>query len=264
MIFLLKKIVSQFLLPLPFGLLLSSLGLFLLWFTKRQRTGKALVTVGLCTLGLLSYEPISDAILAPLIYKYGPYKAGSQTGGELFLKKRHKIKYVVVLGGGHSPDPEIPLTNRLSDAALKRLLEGIRIYRENPGSKLLLSGGGAYTAIPEARVAQDVAIFIGVDRDDIILEPDSRDTKDQARLLRPMIGKEPFVLVTSALHLPRAMALFRRQGMDPIPGPADMPSLKKGELPPRRFFPQAEALDKSSQAIHEYLGLVWARLRGQI
>jgi uncharacterized SAM-binding protein YcdF (DUF218 family) len=263
MIFLFKKMVSPFLLPLPFGLLLSFLGLLLLWFTKRQRTGKTLVTVGLCTLGLLSYEPISDALLAPLIYKYGPYEAGSRTR-DLSLEKIDKVRYVVVLGGGHGADSQIPLTSHLSDPGLKRLLEGIRIYRENPGSKLLLSGGRGYRAIPEARVAQDVAIFLGVDKDDIILEPDSMDTKDQARLLKPMIGKDPFVLVTSALHLPRAMALFRKQGMDPIPGPAEIPSREKGELAPRRFFPQPEALDKSSQAIHEYVGLVWARLRGQI
>ena len=263
MLFLFKKIVTPFFLPLPFFLLISFLGLFLLWFTRRQRTGKALVTVGMCALALLSYGPISDALLAPLEYKFEPYKAENYSR-DLSLKKGDKVKYVVVLGGGHSADPGIPVTSRLSDPSLKRLLEGIRIYRENPGSKLVLSGRGAFSSIPEARVAHDVARFLGVNEGDIILEPNSRDTKDQARLIRSIVGEDRFVLVTSALHLPRSMALFRKLGMDPIPGPAEVPPKQKRGLTPRSFFPQTEALDRSSRAIHEYLGLIWARLRGQI
>ncbi len=263
MLFLFKKIVTPFFLPLPLGLLISLVGLFLLWFTKRQRTGRIMATLGVCALVFLSYEPISDLLEAPLVYKFGPYKA-EKYSGELSLKKGERVRYVVVLGGGQSADPATPLTGHLSDPALNRLLEGIRIYRENPGSKLLLSGGGAYRTIPEAEVAHDVARFLGVDEGDIILEPNSRDTKDQARLVKSLVGNEPFVLVTSALHFPRAMALFRKMGMDPIPGPAEVPSKQKGGLTPLSFFPQPEALDRSSRAIHEYLGLIWARMRGQI
>ena len=263
MIFLFKKIVSPFFLPLPFGLIISFLGLILLWFTRRQRTGKIIITIGMCTLALLSYEPISDALLAPLVHKFEPYKAQTYPG-ESSLKQRDRVRYVVVLGGGHDADPEIPITSHLTDPALKRLLEGIRIYRLNPGSKLLLSGGGGFRLIPEAKVAHDVARFIGVDEGDIILEPNSKDTKDQARLIRSIVGRDRFVLVTSALHLPRSMALFRKLGMEPIPGPAEVPSRQKRRLAPQSFFPQPEALDRSTQAIHEYLGLIWARLRGQI
>jgi len=263
MLFLFKKIVTPFFLPLPLGLLISFLGLFLLWFTKRQRTGKVLVTVGMCTVALLSYGPISGALLAPLEHQFEPFKTENYARN-LLPNKGDSIKYVVVLGGGHSDDPEVPVTSRLSDPALKRLLEGIRIFRENPGSKLVLSGRGAFSHLPEATVMAEVAAFIGVDGDDVILEPESDDTKDQARLIRFIVGKDRFVLVTSALHLPRAMALFRKMGMDPIPGPAEISSQEKRKLTPQSFFPQPVALSRSSRAIHEYLGLIWARLRGQI
>jgi len=217
----------------------------------------------MCTLALLSYKPISDALLAPLEHQFKPYKTES-SATNLLPNKGDSIKYVVVLGGGHSDDPEVPVTSRLSDPTLKRLLEGIRIFRENPDSKLILSGRGAFSRLPEATVMAEVAAFIGVDPDHVILEPESDDTKDQARLIGSIVGKDRFVLVTSAFHLPRAMALFRKMGMDPIPGPAEIPSRKKKGLTPGSFFPQPGRLSRSSHAIHEYLGLIWARLRGQI
>lgn len=263
MMFLFKKIVSPFFLPLPFCLMISFLGLLILWFTKKQRGGKILITIGMGALALLSYEPISDALLSPLEHKFDPYKAENYPQDSL-LKQGGEVKYVVVLGGGHNARPDTPITGHLPDVSLKRLLEGIRIYRENPGSKLLLSGGAAFKPISEAEVARDVARFIGVDERDIILETRSKDTKDQAKLIRSMVGRDRFVLVTSALHMPRSIALFKKLGMKPIPGPAEVSSKKKGGLAPRSFFPQVKALDRSSRAIHEYLGLIWARLKGQI
>ncbi len=104
MLFLFKKIVTPFFLPLPLGLLISFLGLYFLWFTKRQRTGTVLVTVGMCTVALLSYEPISGALLAPLEHQFEPYKTESPARN-LLPNKGDNIKYVVVLGGGPNDDP---------------------------------------------------------------------------------------------------------------------------------------------------------------
>jgi uncharacterized SAM-binding protein YcdF (DUF218 family) len=79
-----------------------------------------------------------------------------------------------------------------------------------------------------------------------------------------MIGREKFFLVTSAAHMPRSMALFKKRGMQPIPAPADFraPNTQSSGLV--RFFPGVWSLGQSQIALHEYLGLVWAWLRGAI
>ena len=159
--FFLKKIIAPFFLPLPFCLLLSFLGLFLLWRGRMKTTGKVLVTVGLVLLTVFSYPPVSRMINAPL---NGRYEAFSDRSGDDEIPENGKrVEYVVVLGGGHNSHPSIPVPGRLYGDSLIRLLEGIRVYRLNPGSRLVLSGGGAYDPVPEARGMADVARFLGVD-----------------------------------------------------------------------------------------------------
>ena len=260
--FLLKKIIGSLLLPLPSCLLISFLGLFLLWRGKRELTGKVLVTIGLVALTILSYGPVSRALNAPLDCGFDAYKTNS--GSQRVVKTEERAKYVVVLAGGHNSDPSIPISSRLYCHPLIRLMEGIRVFRKNPGSKLVLSGCGAFDPVPEAYVMADVARFLGIPKKDIILESGSNDTKDQARLIKQIVGSQPFVLVTSAIHMPRSMALFKKQGMYPVPAPAGQTARARQFLTPGSFFPNSTALENSSSALHEYLGLIWAKLRGQI
>jgi len=260
--FLLKKILGSLLLPLPLCLLVSFLGLFLLWRGKRELTGKVLVTIGLVALTILSYGPVSRALNATLDCRFEVYKTNS--GSQRAVKTGKRVKYIVVLAGGHNSDPSIPISGRLYCHPLIRLMEGIRVFRQNPGSRLVLSGCGAFDPVPEANVLADVARFLGIDKKDMILESGSYDTKDQARLIKQIVGSQPFVLVTSAIHMPRSMALFRKQGMYPIPAPAGQTARARQSLTPGSFFPNSTSLENSSNAFHEYLGLIWARLRGQI
>ena len=260
--FILKKIIGSLALPLPLCLLISFFGLFLLWRGRRELTGKILVTIGLVSLTLLSYNPVSRALNAPLQGSFNAYMTSKASVSA--IKETGKVKYVVVLGGGHNSDPLIPVTGRLSSHSLFRLMEGIRVFRQNPGSKLVLSGCGAFDPVPEAHSMADVAMFLGIDRDDMILESRSNDTKDQARRVHTIVGNQPFALVTSAIHMPRSVALFRKQGMNPIPAPAGPTTDTKQVLRPAWFFPNPDALEDASCAAHEYLGLIWAKLRGQI
>jgi uncharacterized SAM-binding protein YcdF (DUF218 family) len=251
--FLFKKIVSQCFFPLTFCLGPCFLGLVFLWFTRRQKAGKILVTCGVGLLTLLSYDPVANALLGPLERRFDAYKPGSARAP----------KYVVVLGGGHHSDPRLPATSQIGDETLKRLLEGIRIHRATPGSKLVLSGGSWLDPVPDARVMAEVAKAIGVKESDIIVEDKSKDTRDEAVLLKTLLGTNPFVLVTSAAHLPRSMAFFRKEGMEPIPAAADHLAVSE-PISPGSFFPQAGALRKSERAVYEYLGSAWARLRGEL
>ncbi len=256
--FLLKKIVAPFLFPVPLSILFSLAGLFLLFFTRRRRTGKILVAVGVLIFALLSFGQISSKIIDPLEQQYSAYSPA------LSQIESDPVAYVVVLGGGHVTDPTLPVTSQLSSPSLIRLVEGIRVYRKNPGSKMIVSGGRVFDPLPEAKTLAAAAQVLGMKGDDIIMESDSKDTKDQALLIKKIVGENRFVLVTSASHMPRAMALFRKVGMDPIPAPAGHVLKQKRQLSPGQFFPSAVSLQKSERAVHEYLGILWARLRGQI
>jgi len=253
--FLFKKIVAPLFFPVTLALVILICGLILLILTRRQKTGKILIFIGVIFFGMLSYGAVSDVLLRPLEYQYPSL---------LSLQNIRNVKWIVVLGGGHVSDPKLPITSQLSEVSLVRLVEGIRLYRELTKSKLILSGGNAFRRIPEARVMADVAIAIGVRQGDLILEELSKDTEDEACLIQEIVGQERFILVTSASHMPRSMALFKRLGMRPIPAPTDF-SLKETQgLSPTRFYPRAENLYKVERAFHEYLGLAWAKLRGKI
>jgi len=253
--FLFKKIVAPLFFPLSLCLEILLVGIFLLWFTRRQKAGKIFVTIGIVALTALSYRAASEIFLRPLEYKYPPLTDVSAISD---------IKWVVVLSGGHSPDSNLPITGQLSDASLVRLAESIRIHRELPQSKLILSGGAVFSTITEAKVMADVAIVLGVDAKNLILESESKDTKDQARLIQNIVGDNRFILVTSASHMPRSMALFQKKGMCPIPAPIGHRIIEKQKLTPAMFFPSADSIEKMERVFYEYLGLAWARLRGQI
>ena len=253
--FLLKKIISPLFLPIPLCLEILLIGLVLLWFTRRQRAGKIIVSLGVILLATLSYDAIPNNLLRPLEYKYPPL---------LKLEGVHNIKWIVVLGGGHQSDPSIPSTSQLSDASIARLVEGIRLHKMLPGSKLILSGGGAFDPVPDAEILQDCALAIGVRKNNLILESVSKDTKDEARLIEEIVGNDSFVLVTSASHMPRSMALFEKRGMHPIPAPTEHLAKESQKISPGMFFPSADGLKKAERVFHEYLGLAWAKIRGQI
>lgn len=253
--FLFKKIVAPLFFPLSLCLEILLVGIFLLWFTRRQKAGKIIVSIGVVLLIALSYGTASEMLLRPLENKYPPLTDISAISD---------IKWVVVLSGGHSPDPNLPVTGQLSDASLVRLAEGIRIHRELPQSKLILSGGAVFSTITEAKVMADVAIALGVDAKKLVLESEAKDTKDQARLIQNIVGENRFILVTSASHMPRSMALFQKKGMRPMPAPIGHRIIEKQKLTPAMFFPSAARIGKMERAFYEYLGLAWAKLRGQI
>ncbi len=257
--FLLKKTLAPFFLPVALCLEFLALGLVLLWFTRKQRAAKALLTAGALLLAAFSHSGLADALLAPLEYRYPALldPARPAEGGA------PPVRWILVLGGGHAFDPELPVTSRLTGSSLVRLIEGIRIHRRLPGSKLILFGGRIYGPVSEAESMAELAAELGVDANDIVLESSSWDTKDQAAIAPRLVGEERFILVTSAAHMPRAVALFRKQGLRPIPAPTGHWSSPHPSLGLAGFFPTASVLWRSERALHEYLGSAWAWLRGQ-
>jgi uncharacterized SAM-binding protein YcdF (DUF218 family) len=107
----------------------------------------------------------------------------------------------------------------------RRVMLGVALYRDGTAPLIVLSGGGP-GPVAEAAAMHDLALDAGVPAAALLVEPDSRDTLDNAintaRLLKAA-GKSRIVLVTDRLHLPRAALLFRRAGLD-IAGVAGVPA----------------------------------------
>jgi uncharacterized SAM-binding protein YcdF (DUF218 family) len=243
---LLKKLVSYFLLPFPLVLLLLLAGTWLLWFTRKQRTGKVLVTAGVFIILVASWS-VTSGWLSAALERSRPLANVADAAG---------ARWVVVLGSGYSTSAGVPPNGRLDGAGLERLVEGVRLVRAIAGSKLVVSGGPIYGGVSQAEVMAEVALSLGTPRADIVLEARSDDTQDEARFVHEIVGADRFVLVTSVIHMRRSLALFEKQGMKPIPAPA-------GFWPNQRsWFPTSGNLVRADHADHEYLGMLWSLLRG--
>ncbi|MEJ2673082.1 MAG: ElyC/SanA/YdcF family protein, partial [Deltaproteobacteria bacterium] len=173
-------------------------------------------------------------------------------------------RWIVVLGGGVVSDPRLPVSSQVSDPTLSRVVEGVRLYRAIPGSRLLLAGGSVFDPVPEADIMAKLAGLMGVRLQDISRERNSRNTEQQAAALAQIIGDKPFFLVTSAAHMPRAVNLLKKHGLKPIPAPTDYRVKQVRGPDPGKFFPGAGSLRQVETAWHEYLGLAWAWLWGLI
>ena len=256
--FLFKKIISQFFDPLSLVTILLFAGLALLFFTSRQRAGRFLILISTIILVFSSYNATANLITGPLLNRYASIEQTELSSPE------NLPEFVVVLGGGGSSNPDLPLMSRIGYTTLARLMEGIRIHKMFPHSKLILSGGSSPEHESSARLMSLVAEAIGIDHKDIIIESTSRDTKDEARIISAIIGDRSFYLVTSETHMPRSLALFKKHGSSPIPSPVQ--SLNKGLYmeKPNPLFPSSINIRKTEIALHEYLGMIWGEMRGQI
>ena len=139
---------------------------------------------------------------------------------------------IVVLGSGFRTDKTLPPNDRLSANGIVRLTEAIRLASLLPSARLIVSDG-----VGQGESLAQTAMILGVPRERITLEARSNDTSDEAALLPPLVGKEPFLLVTSAAHMRRALALCRRQGLNPIAAATDFTRASvewtAGDLVPR-------------------------------
>ncbi|MBN1418716.1 MAG: envelope biogenesis factor ElyC [Planctomycetes bacterium] len=250
---LVRKLLSGLLLPLPLAIEILLLGLFLLWFTKRQRTGKLVVTFGVILLGAAGHYDAASSVLRPLERAYPPLTVDAST----------PRTWIVVLGGGHIADPALPPTSQIGGASLARIVEAVRIQHQMPGVRLLLSGGTSGDPKSDAQVMAEVARAIGVPDEAIVLEEASLDTEEQAETIEAIVGTEPFVLVTSASHMRRAMALFEKRGMKPVAAPAGHLAQDRQETGRDAFLPGFRGIRNGETAVHEYIGLLWAKIRGR-
>lgn len=244
------------LLSLPLSSLLILMGAGILLSKKYPRLGKTLWAGAFLTLYIFSLSPVANALLRPLEARFKPLDES------LFLD----IDYVAVLGAGLLDLSWLGLESAPSKTSLKRLVGGIVLYRKLPGSKLVLSGGSGDPAkeyLVEAEAMKRVAMSLGVPPEDIVVEDRSRNTLQSVELLKPAFDGKKVILVTSAFHMGRALAMFKKSGIDVIPAPGDYVS-QDIDVNFYSLIPKVGSLGKSSTAIYEHLCLSWYSLKGVI
>lgn len=243
--FYIKKFVTFFVEPFGFVLALFTLGLYFL-FTDKRSYAKPFLLLSFAFLLLFSYEPFSNYLVKNLEDNYPKYVYEDD------------IKYIHVLGSGHNTDESQPLSSNIGSSGIKRVLEGVIIHKQTPGSKLVFTGYEGNTDVANAVMNAKLAASLGVEERNMIINPNPKDTKEEALFLRSILSDEKFVLVTSATHMPRAIKLFESLGLTPIAAPTDF---RKKEHTGYLNAPDIGSLQNSKIAIHEYLGMLWGIIK---
>ncbi len=198
-----------------------------------------------------SYPPVANTLLYSL-----------ESNIPTLHKAPENIKYIYVLGGGHHTDENLPITSQVVDTSVVRLNEGIRLYHQlNEEASIIVSGySGLFDPTAHAVMQEKLALALGVKKENIILRPEPRDTQEESRAAKELVGGAPFILVTSASHMTRSLNFFKNEGLDPIPAPTN--HLASIQHPNYLVFFSSDALEKSRIVFHELLGLVWQKLKG--
>jgi uncharacterized SAM-binding protein YcdF (DUF218 family) len=97
----------------------------------------------------------------------------------------------------------------------------------------------------------------------MLIERDSRNTVESVNALRRFVGDKSIILVTSAYHMKRAVAMFKKMGMNVVPAPTDYMSEQK-KVSIYSLIPKANHLLTSSTAFYEYISFIWYRVNGKV
>ena len=176
---------------------------------------------------------------------------------------------IVVLGGGVEGPAPPRITVELSDAA-DRVLHAARLYRAGKAPVVVISGGAIPwlgSDIPEAESMQTLLEEWGVPAASTISESISGNTHDNAVLTKRLLvehGLRRVLLVTSAMHMRRALATFASAGVDAVPAATDFTVTYRDRCTVIDFLPDAKALSHTTDAIKEYIGYAYYRWEGWI
>ncbi len=228
------KIATNSLLPSTFILIFIILGSFLFMFKKRT-SGRIFIALGVIFYFLFSITPVSDFLLRPLEVKYKPLT---------FEDMQEANKIVLLLGG--------------REANVLRGSEVLRISHLTEHKKTIIISGTdpLLPTSTEAWAVRNFFIHRGVPEDSIIIEGESRNTRENVMNVVKIVEEKPFFLVTSAYHMDRSIREFNRLGASPLPAPADF-KRKGKDYNVLDFFPDSQNLKRSDIAFHEYFGTLY-------
>lgn len=260
MFFFLSKLLPLFVYPLGLACLCLAGALLLL---ALRRLGWAAVAVAMALVLLLGGGNawVANQLVKSLEWRYIP------------AAQLPPAEAIVVLGGGIKP-PIFPRPWVDFAEAGDRVIHGIRLYQAGKAPLLVLSGGRVdRRSPPESVDMAAIATALGVPAEAILQDRKSLNTFQNAIHVRQLLAPKDIrriLLVTSAMHMPRALAVFRRQGFDPVAAATDFLVAETelatvGNTTGERLLlliPQSDALENLTKALKEYIGIAVYRLRG--
>ena len=249
------KLVKYALYPLSWVLLLMSLTtvLLLLPMTPRRLRWARIGSIG----GLILLFIVSSPMIArPLL---GSLEAWHATP----LLKGARYDAIVVLAGGLLQPGTLRPTADLSSYSRNRTTCGVDLYQQGLAPKLVFTGGSGNPfkeALKDAPEMKRWAERLGVPKEAMLIEELSRTTYENATETKRLLGPGSILLVTSASHLPRATALFEKQGFHVTPVPCDFLIRNRPEdtfqhLDPFDVLPNDHAIEHTTGAVTELAGM---------
>lgn len=221
------------LMPLSIGIFFLLIALFFL-YKKESKKVKRYLTFSILWILLISWAPFSNLILQPLESSYAKLE-----------KIPNNIDYILLLGGDRE----------------KRAWEVLRLYHKIPNVKIITSGYALHDQISDAQKTATLLMESGIPQEKILMQEEAKTTFEEAQYLKKEIGTQPFILVTSAYHMPRAMKIFKKAGLNPIAAPTDFNRPQESGI---ISILQSKQLKNTEHAWHEYLGIVSYKLQGKI
>jgi uncharacterized SAM-binding protein YcdF (DUF218 family) len=251
----LSKLLPLFFYPAGLACLLLVAAL-LYW--KKKRLAKLFIFISLLIIFLGGNRWVSMSIVRSLETRFPPF-----SGNE-------KANVIVVLGGGTDikqfPRPMVEV-----NGAGDRMIYAARLYKDGIADKIILSGGTidwhGETETTPAKDMADLMEFMGIPTEALILQGGSANTAEDAQFSTMIIKQNSWqkvVLVTSAMHMPRSVALFKKLGIEVIPAPTDYVITDQAwkdlfswqwENILINILPTSSNLKSTTSAMKEYLGM---------
>lgn len=252
-VLMLTKLLYAWLLPPGIVLLLLFAAVFCCRKSKEQRWFVMIFIL----LYLCSIRAFSDNLIKSLENQYD----------QPVLTALRDAQAIVVLGGGsYSGVSDFDGEGQISADTANRLFMGLRLHKTLV-LPIIFSAGKVFSySASGADIAYRLLKASGVEDKYLIMENRSRNTAGNAKLTKEICEKQKYdkvILVTSAYHMPRSVALFKREGVNVIPYPTDYRTDKNPVLNAFAFTPSADSLYDTSTAVKEYLGLLAVKMRWQ-
>jgi len=236
-------LIKLLLTPVVQLLLLTIFAMVAVW--RHSRHLKTLMLFQLAIGLVLTCKPAADWLAAPLERAYPAFA-------------QQPVQHIAVLGCYHVNAPQLPLSSIPNPCSTIRLLEAAMIWRQQPQALIHLSGSIKSRREPHTELARRFLLALGVPASQIRLHPNATNTAGEVSLLVQAIPRnEPMALVTSAMHMTRAMRWFASAQRTPIAAPTDF-YLRGDPAEPmdlESWRPTSKALDTFQYAFYEYAGL---------
>ena len=224
------------------------IGVVLLWFPL-YRVGRLVCAIAAILLVLCAIGPLSAWVARPLEARFPPLKQlPDDTAG------------IILLGGAFEQDLTVEWDEPQLNTHAERITAFLALGRKYPRLQLIFSGGSAASGserVTEFDIARELFASLGLPPDRIRFEDRSRNTCENAiytaQLVRPT-KQQNWVLITSAMDMPRAVGAFRRAGFSVLPYPVDYTTGKRGALDFSTTV--GRNLASFDHAVHEWFGLV--------